>query len=370
MKTFKQFINESSYKSAEARALLDAIAGSESPGYNTVFGGQKFKDYKKHPEIDVPIPWRPGETSNAAGRYQFLSTTYNPIAKSLKLKDFSPDSQDRAAWELARTTYGDENKLKQDLRRDPVSVASRLSGKWSSLPGGSERNDATDSFEKRFRSSLSKYDAERLNPPTTKPSLKPTSLKPTTTPAPKTFTRQSIQDKGGKGGTVSTNTAYKTKLGGVQATSTRGDSGNQVIRANLGTVKGIKDQKVAGELGGVKGTINIKGGNKSFIANKPASAPATTPASTAPRTTPAASKSAPRTAPPWETQKFQKSNLGKFVSNVSTAAKSFGNYLAPPASASANPNVRAAAAAAKSAPPKAAAPKAAPAPKPAPRMGY
>jgi muramidase (phage lysozyme) len=291
MKTFKQFVTEAAYKSAEARALLDTIAGSESPDYNTVFGGQKFKDYKKHPEIDVPIPWKPGQTSNAAGRYQFLSTTYNPIAKDLKLKDFSPDSQDRAAWELARRTYGDENKLKQDLRRDPVSAASRLSGQWTSLPGGAERNDATDSFEKRYRSSLSKYDKEILNPPTTKPSLKPTSS--TTTPAAtKSFTRQVIQDKGGKGGTVSSNTAYKTKLGGVKATSTRGDTGNQVIRANLGTVKGIKDQKVAGSLGGLKGTIDIKGGNKSFTATKPApAAPASAPK-------PAAPASAPKSAAP------------------------------------------------------------------------
>jgi len=47
---------------------------------------------------------------------------------------------------------------------------------------------------------------------------------------------------------------------------------------------------------------------------------------------------------PWETEGFRKSNAGKFVSKVSNAARSFGNYLAPPASASANPSVRAAAA--------------------------
>ena len=306
MKTFKQFVAEASYKSPEARALLDTIAGSESPDYNTVFGGQKFKNYKKHPEIDVPIPWRPGLTSNAAGRYQFLSTTYNPIAKDLKLKDFSPDSQDRAAWELARRTYGDENKLKQDLRKDPVSVASRLSGEWTSLPGGSERNAASDSFENRFKSSLSKYDSEKSSPPTTKPSLKPTLSKPTpaaakptptktTTPAPKPFTRQVIQDKGGKGGTVSTNTAYNTKLGGSQATSTRGLTGNQVIRANLGSVKaGTRDQNVAGQLGGLKGTIAIKGGNKSFIATKPEAPAAAKPAA---KPAPAAAKPAAKPAP-------------------------------------------------------------------------
>lgn len=265
MKTFSQFISEASYRSPEARALLDAIAGSESPGYNVRFGGAKFDDYSKHPEKGAPIPWRPGYTSDAAGRYQFLSTTYKPIAKDLGLKDFSPDSQDRAAWELARRTYGDENKLRQDLRKNPVGVASRLSGQWTSLPGGAERNAATDSFEKRFRSNLSRYDTEGS-------SQSPTAATPKPTSSPRTFTRQIIQDKGGKGGTVSTNTAYQTKLGGRQATSTRGDTGTQVIRANLGTAKsGTKNQKVAGILGGQKGTIEIKGGKKSFITTKPPS---------------------------------------------------------------------------------------------------
>jgi hypothetical protein len=50
----------------------------------------------------------------------------------------------------------------------------------------------------------------------------------------------------------------------------------------LGTVKaGIKDQKVAGELGRLKGTIIIKGGNKSFIATKPAPTAKAAPAPTA-----------------------------------------------------------------------------------------
>jgi len=278
MKTFSQFIVEASYRSPEARALLDTIAGSESPGYDVIFGGSKFKDFSKHPEKDVKIPWRPGLTSNAAGRYQFLSTTYNPIAKKLGLKDFTPDSQDRAAWDLASTTYGDEQKLRQALRKDPVGVASRLSGQWTSLPGGIERNAATDSFEKRFRSQLDKYDKEGLQPPTT-PTVTP-KLKPTVVTPPKPIVRQTIQDKGGKGGSVSTNTAYKTKLGGVKATSTRGETGTQVIRAQLKPNKpsnpiaslfkpkaGSTERAV---LGGVKGTVQYnKDGTRSFTAVKP-----------------------------------------------------------------------------------------------------
>jgi hypothetical protein len=42
--------------------------------------------------------------------------------------------------------------------------------------------------------------------------------------------------------------------------------------------------------------------------------------------------------------RFWDSNMGRFVTRVSNTAKSFGDYLAPPASASANPSVRAAAA--------------------------
>jgi len=105
-----------------------------------------------------------------------------------------------------------------------------------------------------------------------KPAQPTQPAKPTTPVAKKV-----IADKSGRGGTVSTNTAYQTKLGGFKATSTRGDQGQQMIRAKLGN-QGINrvasGQATAGKsyaatLGGMKGTIKYDDkGNKTFQALK------------------------------------------------------------------------------------------------------
>lgn len=142
------------------RALLDTIAGSESPGYNVMYGGGKFEDFADHPRRAVPIASGPnaGKTSSAAGRYQFLGSTWDEVKKEANLPDFSPDSQDQGAWHLAQKTY--KTKTGRDLETDltnakgnPAAVqgiGKMLSGTWTSLPGGIEPNRATGSFAQRF----------------------------------------------------------------------------------------------------------------------------------------------------------------------------------------------------------------------------
>ena len=56
--------------------------------------------------------------------------------------------------------------------------------------------------------------------------------KPITPTTP--VTRQQISQQSGSGGKVTTNTSYQSKLGGVQATTTYGSGGQQMVRANLG----------------------------------------------------------------------------------------------------------------------------------------
>lgn len=143
----------------EGKALLDAIAGSESRGYNSRYPSTTFSNgYKDHPRISAAIPWRPGYTSDAAGRYQFISTTWDQYAKQLGLKDFSPANQDRAAWQLAVNAYGyGVSGIIKDLQSNPLKVANKLSGTWTSLPGGKERNNATDGFVGRYHASVAKY---------------------------------------------------------------------------------------------------------------------------------------------------------------------------------------------------------------------
>jgi muramidase (phage lysozyme) len=130
-----------------ARALLNTIAGTESPGYNVMYGGGRFNDYSHHPDQAVRIQTGPnaGRTSSAAGRYQFLNSTWQDEANKLGLKDFSPDSQDQAAWDLASSTY--KAKTGQDLnsvlasgdRASLAGVGNALAGQWTSLPGGIEQ---------------------------------------------------------------------------------------------------------------------------------------------------------------------------------------------------------------------------------------
>lgn len=136
----------------EGARLLDAIAGSESPGYNTINGGKKFTDMSDHPFASTNKATGSGL---AAGRYQFMPATWNQYKAKLGLPDFSPASQDIAAWALAQDRYAANTRgrnLQADLN-DPskaMLIGQALHGTWSSLPGGAEPNSKTASFAARL----------------------------------------------------------------------------------------------------------------------------------------------------------------------------------------------------------------------------
>jgi hypothetical protein len=310
MKTFKQFIIESDdrarqayfdkiYKAAKnsgdkfpeivaAQAALESGWGSSPSGKNNYFGQKASANEKSTARQTTEV--------GSGGSYR----------TSANFKDYDDESasiKDRIKkWSYK---YGDAKDVDTAVSRLQLPGGSKIPGSKETSHGAyatdPDYTSKISGIAKEYRSRIKDETPKAPAKPTsvaakttpTAPKTTPTAAKPT--PAPKPFTRQVIQDKGGKGGTVSTNTAYNTKLGGSQATSTRGLTGNQVIRANLGSVKaGTRDQNVAGQLGGLKGTIAIKGGNKSFIATKPAAPAAAKPAA---KPAPAAAKPAAKPAP-------------------------------------------------------------------------
>lgn len=129
--------------SPELKKVLDQmIAPGESAGkYNVIYGGKTVDDLTKHPDVPVPITEGPnaGKMSTAAGKYQFIKSTWDEASKATGVSDFSPESQDiNAAW-LAKKTYHDQTG--RDLEKDYASgdpklregIRRALSSQWESL---------------------------------------------------------------------------------------------------------------------------------------------------------------------------------------------------------------------------------------------
>lgn len=110
---------ESGNVSPAMRQILDHIAGGESGGrYDVIYGGQTFDTSGGHPRIAVPIKEGPntGKTSSAAGRYQFIGSTWDNVAQKTGRHDMSKESQDINAAQLARDTY--RKQTGRDIEED------------------------------------------------------------------------------------------------------------------------------------------------------------------------------------------------------------------------------------------------------------
>ncbi len=115
----------------QQRALLNTIARAEGtwdskggrPRYDQTFGYTTFDPNNPHPERIVRSG---GYASDAAGAYQFLSTTWKGVKGGNK--PMTPENQDLGALELVRRRGVDPNK--------PLDAASlnKLAPEWASLP--------------------------------------------------------------------------------------------------------------------------------------------------------------------------------------------------------------------------------------------
>ncbi len=136
------------------RAFLDMIAyaeGTAGPnGYRTLFGGTTFASFDDHPRQSFQFTNKAGKTlrTTAAGRYQFLSRTWDELAKKLSLADFGPDNQDAAALELIR-----QRGALRDVQAGRIQTAiSKVSTIWASLPGA-----GYDQPERKLSNLLASY---------------------------------------------------------------------------------------------------------------------------------------------------------------------------------------------------------------------
>jgi muramidase (phage lysozyme) len=121
-------------------ALMDTIAHAEGVeqfsrdgGYDVIVGGSLFTSYADHPRKLVSLR-RLGIKSSAAGRYQFLSRTWDDVRRRLGsrvLPDFGPVSQDRGCVLLLRQC-GAYSLIRAGRLYDAINAARAL---WASLPG-------------------------------------------------------------------------------------------------------------------------------------------------------------------------------------------------------------------------------------------
>ena len=114
--------------SANEKAVLNAIADAEgttkypNKGYNTQYTGKQFTGDKHPRQILGPSSLR----SDAAGRYQFLSTTWDSVMGD----PMTPERQDQGALKLIKGRGVDiSNGLS-------LSEIYRLGGEWASIEGG------------------------------------------------------------------------------------------------------------------------------------------------------------------------------------------------------------------------------------------
>lgn len=117
--------------------MLDLIANAEgvNHGYNTLFGNGRFSDFSAHPNQSKQFTQTDGKqnSTTAAGRYQFLKSTWDGVAKKLGLEDFSPKNQDIAAVALLAENGALPHVLKGDLQ----TAVKKSGGTWASLPSSS-----------------------------------------------------------------------------------------------------------------------------------------------------------------------------------------------------------------------------------------
>lgn len=158
------------------RALMRTISASEANDlepYSLLYGGYRIADLRQHPDECITIVAGPnaGDCTTAAGRYQFITTTWEDVAALYHPQQgqpfqfwsadfsFEPEYQDLVVyrWLSDPRAWGiDIPELLRQGRLD--EVLQNLSSTWTSLGYGIETNSMTSYlptiYEKALREEL------------------------------------------------------------------------------------------------------------------------------------------------------------------------------------------------------------------------
>ncbi|MEA5509001.1 glycoside hydrolase family protein [Crocosphaera sp. UHCC 0190] len=152
------------------RALMRTITASEanvSKPYHVLYGGQYVSNLDQHPDICIRIVTGPnqGNCTTAAGRYQFLNTTwaskakrYHPNSSGLfwwKSYSFEPEYQDKVVYRWLSDPKAWGVNISQLLQAGKIEEVLRLlSGTWTSLGYGIETNSMSSHLPKIYQQML------------------------------------------------------------------------------------------------------------------------------------------------------------------------------------------------------------------------
>lgn len=143
---------------ANVKAFLDVIGYAEGTGdsYDIMFTHARFYGFADHPR---QIRCSYGLCSDAAGRYQFLSTTWDNLAGRLGLGSFSPENQDRAAVQLLKDKGVYNTIVNIAGYGDFERAAYGVSTTWASFPGSpyGQPTHSTSQLYEVFQRSVSRY---------------------------------------------------------------------------------------------------------------------------------------------------------------------------------------------------------------------
>lgn len=117
------------------RAALDVISkaeGTATHGYATAFGGGRLDTLADHPRQFHEFTETTGRRNrtSAAGRYQFLSRTWDSLAARYGFQDFGEVNQDVGAIALLE----ENGALPSILAGDVAGGLEKAGGTWASLP--------------------------------------------------------------------------------------------------------------------------------------------------------------------------------------------------------------------------------------------